>query len=316
MNDAPKRPLPVAFTRALRAGQTQLRQQQKTRPEPVQALSHWAADQDTLQTSRAASSSLSHSQQPVQSKSLEKHRPLKESETSPHLVKLSCQAPIDHLSPKREPVSQHPVGEPSSCLLRGNLTKPDTADSSDAASSPLPLLADTAEAAPPPSNRKHVCMTLASEQGGALHNLPGLPSSPPRVDKHDRSQICHLTSVERVAAARATPPKGNSPHCNSTTSCLLIVSRPPAETKGRVPMNNPKACCRYTANSEELIVQDNTARADGSPVDGLRWQSQNRPPTIEPAGRPLTVSTPRGRQHLWPPTPSSSLPRCNHHAET
>jgi hypothetical protein len=217
-------------------------------------LSHWAADQDTLQTSRAASSSLSHSQQFGRSKSLEKHRPLKESETSPHPVRLSCLALLDHLSPKRELVSQHPVGEPSPCLLRGNLTKPNTADSSDAASSPLPLLADTAEAAPPPSDKKHVCMTLASEQGGALYNLPGLLSSPPQVDKHDRSQICHLISVERGAAARATPPKGNSPHCRSTTSCLLIVPRPLAETEGRFPTNNPETCCRYTANSEESNV--------------------------------------------------------------
>lgn len=157
MNDRPKRPLSIAFARAHRAEQAQLRQQQKTRPEPVQVLSHWAADQDTLQTSQAASSSQGHSQQPGQSKSLEKHRPQKESETSPHLVKLSCQTPINQLSPKREPASRHPVGEPSPCLLRANLTRRSTADSSDAALSPLPLLADTAEATPPPSNRtKHV----------------------------------------------------------------------------------------------------------------------------------------------------------------
>jgi len=102
---------------AQRADWTRLKRQQETGPEPETCFHTGLLTKTPSKFSELLTPTEVEDDSPAHSKGSEKHRPQKESETSPHPVRLPFQASLDHPPPKRKTALGNQGWEPSHCLL-------------------------------------------------------------------------------------------------------------------------------------------------------------------------------------------------------
>jgi len=311
----PSGPVQLHLTELKESGRHNWNSNRQLVPNQFWALSHWATDHDTLQASRVASCSRSHNPQPEQ---LKDQRSIAfQGKRNPA---ASGQTPLPSIARSPLAEAKNNLTTPGWRIISlpavWKSAKPNTADSSDAAFSPLPLLAGTVETTPSPNDKvEHVWMTCAPEQGGALRNMPDHPLfTSTSWQTWPKSNLSPHLGGESCCRPRNSP-KESRPHYSKTISWLLLASRSLAGTEDRFSKNHPRNAPPTHNQLRRAECESSTARDGDFLAELLNQRSWRRFPTVKPTERPLMVSTPRGQQHLQPPTLCSSSLCCSCHTE-